>query len=370
MKKLKVVTLFGTRPEAIKMAPLVKELESREEIASVVISTGQHKEMLQQVLDIFEISPDYDLEIMSKKQTLAGITTAILTKLTPILEQEGPDVILVHGDTTTALVGGLTAFYNQIPIGHVEAGLRTYDKYSPFPEEMNRQLIDRLADYYYAPTPENKESLLKENVSEKAIIVTGNTAIDAMSYTVGKTDISDIVQKNNEESKLMVLTMHRRENLGEPMKQTLKAIRQVLDNHPDYELVFPVHLNPVVQDMAKSVLGDHDRVHLINPLDVVEFHNLIAHAELILSDSGGVQEEAPHLNKPVLVLRESTERTEAVTSGTVKLIGTTYDGVLTEIEELLSHPESYEKMADAQNPYGDGQASRRIVDHLIDSLGE
>ena len=368
MKNLKVVTLFGTRPEAIKMAPLVKELESREEITSVVVSTGQHKEMLQQVLDIFDISPDYDLEIMSKNQTLVGITTAILTKLTPILEQELPDVVLVHGDTTTAFVGGLAAFYNQVPIGHVEAGLRTYDKYSPFPEEMNRQLIDRLADYYYAPTPENKESLLKENISEKAIIVTGNTAIDAMSYTVGKTDIDEIVQKNNKESKLMLLTMHRRENLGEPMKQTLKAIRQVLDNHPDYELVFPVHLNPVVQDTAKAILGDHDRVHLISPLDVVEFHNLIAHSDLILSDSGGVQEEAPHLNKPVLVLRESTERTEAVTRGTVKLIGTTYDGVLAEIEDLLSHPEIYTRMAESQNPYGDGQASRRIVDHLIDSL--
>ena len=361
---IKVFSVFGTRPEAIKMAPLVKALEADERFESKVIVTGQHREMLDQVLNIFEIQPDYDINIMSTNQTLTDITTKILISLQPILKTEQPDLLLVHGDTTTTFAAALAAFYQQIKIGHVEAGLRTWDKGNPFPEEANRQMTDSLADLYFAPTKKSQENLLKENHSEKSIYITGNTAVDAMKYTISDDYVSEVF--NLTDHKNIVLTMHRRENLGEPMKAVFRGIRRIAQEYPQYTIVFPMHKNPKVRELAKEALETLPNVQLIEPLDVVDFHNLMARSYLILSDSGGVQEEAPSLGVPVLVLRKTTERPEGIEAGTLRLIGTDEETVYQEVKELLTNKIAYEKMAQAQNPYGDGQASERILGAILD----
>ena len=360
----KVMTIFGTRPETIKMAPVVKELAAREEIRSIVCVTAQHRQMLDQVLKTFEITPDYDLNIMQQGQTLSDITSNVLAGMESVLKKEKPDIVLVHGDTTTTFAGALAAYYHQVAIGHVEAGLRTNNKYSPYPEEMNRQMVGVLADLHFAPTRQSKENLLWEGKPEDKIIVTGNTAIDALKLTV-KTEYSNQLLQWAHNSRLIVLTAHRRENLGEPMLHMFRAIQAVIDKYDDVKMVYPVHLNPLVQKAAHDVFGDSGRVKLVAPMEVVEFHNLLNHAYLILTDSGGIQEEAPSLHKPVVVLRDTTERPEGVAAGTLKLAGTKEEDIFRIVDELLSDREEYERMSRAENPYGDGFASRRIVDALL-----
>ncbi|WP_314065838.1 non-hydrolyzing UDP-N-acetylglucosamine 2-epimerase [uncultured Vagococcus sp.] len=371
MGKIKVMTVFGTRPEAIKMAPLIKEIEAQaEKFESVVVVTAQHREMLDQVLKTFRIEPDYDLNIMKDKQSLAEITTNILLQLEKVIVESKPDIILVHGDTTTTFAASLSAFYHQVKIGHVEAGLRTWNKYSPYPEEMNRQMTDVLSDLYFAPTEQSRDNLLKENINPAKITITGNTVIDALSYTIKEGYIHGSLPEINPNHKMILLTMHRRENQGEPMREVFQAVKQVVDEKGDIEIVYPVHLNPVVQDLANIYLGGHKRIHLINPLEVEDFHNLANQSYFIMSDSGGVQEEAPSLGKPVLVLRDTTERPEGVKAGTLKLIGTKYEDVYTGMLELLEDDKEYQRMADAKNPYGDGQASKYILEAIEKSFAD
>lgn len=362
MEKLKIMVVFGTRPEAIKMAPLVLELQKQSEmIQTVTVVTAQHRQMLDQVLETFKIVPNYDLNIMGKSQTLLEITTKILDKLDPIIKKEKPDMVLVHGDTTTTFATSLVAFYNQVRIGHVEAGLRTFDKYSPFPEEMNRQMTDNLADLYFAPTGESKTNLLKENHSVSSIVVTGNTAIDALKLTVQEDYHHEVLDRLDPIKKLILVTMHRRENQGSPMRAVFAALREMVDQEPDIEVVYPVHLSPAVQEVAHDLLGNHERIHLIEPLDVFDFHNFASRSYFIMSDSGGVQEEAPSLGKPVLVLRDTTERPEGVQAGTLKLVGTDPETIKSTMTELLNDEKLYFEMANARNPYGDGKASARII---------
>lgn len=365
MKKIKVMSIFGTRPEAIKMAPLVKELESREEIESIVCVTAQHRQMLDQVLETFHIKPQYDLNIMKPGQTLSEITCNVLIGLEKIMKEEHPDVVLVHGDTSTTFAGGLAAFYNQIKIGHVEAGLRTWDKYSPFPEEMNRQMVDRMTDMYFAPTEVSKNNLLQENISEDKIYVTGNTAIDAMKTTI-KEDYNNEIFDWIGNDKLILLTAHRRENLGEPMRHIFRAVKRIVEEYPDVKVVYPIHLNPKVREVANEVFEGIDRVRLIEPLEVIDFHNFQNKSYIILTDSGGIQEEAPSLGKPVLVLRDTTERPEGIEAGTLKLVGTDEETIYRETKKLLDDKEEYNKMSHASNPYGDGFTSKYIVDAIID----
>lgn len=370
MKKIKVMTIFGTRPEAIKMAPLVLELEKQSaRFESIVTVTAQHRQMLDQVLDIFQIKPDYDLDVMKERQTLAQITANVLTGLEKVMLEAKPDIVLVHGDTTTTFAASISAFYNQIKVGHVEAGLRTWNKYSPFPEEMNRQVTDVLSDIYFAPTDQSASNLKLENHPNEQIYITGNTAIDALKETVKEDYEHEILSKVSVNNRLILMTMHRRENQGEPMERVFRAIRSVVDTHEDVEVVYPVHLNPVVQQAASKELGDHKRIHLIEPLDVVDFHNIAARSYMIMSDSGGVQEEAPSLGVPVLVLRDTTERPEGVEAGTLKLVGTETNDVVAAMTELLDNPESYKKMAETNNPYGDGTASKRILDAIAYEFG-
>lgn len=356
----KIMTIFGTRPEAIKMSPLVKEIEKNPRYESIVVVTAQHRQMLDQVLDVFEIKPDYDLDIMKERQSLNEITGNVLKLLDEVLLKENPDIVFVHGDTTTTFAASLAAFYRQIPIGHVEAGLRTWDKYSPFPEEMNRQMTDVLADVYFAPTKESKQNLLKENHSEKEIFVTGNTAIDAMKYTVQNDYHHELIDLIGER-RIILVTMHRRENLGEPMTNVFQAINHIVEQYEDVEIIFPIHKNPVVRQNAQKTLIKSERIHVIEPLDVVDFQNFAKRSFLILSDSGGVQEEAPSLGVPVLVLRDTTERPEGVSAGTLKVVGTEKDRVIREVEKLLDNEEDYLLMTQAKNPYGDGYASERIL---------
>ena len=362
---IKVMSIFGTRPEAIKMAPLVKELERRKEIESIVCVTAQHREMLDQVLNTFDIKPDYDLNIMKQGQSLADVTTRALVGLEEVIKKVKPDIVLVHGDTTTTFAGALAAFYNQVAIGHVEAGLRTYDKYSPYPEEMNRQMVDRLSDMYFAPTEISKNNLLKENIDESKIYITGNTAIDAMSTTVDENYTHPELDWINAGERMILLTAHRRENLGEPMRHIFRAIKRVVDEFSDVKVIYPIHMNPRVREVANEVFGDADRVKLIEPLEVFDFHNFQNKSYIILTDSGGIQEEAPSLGKPVLVLRDTTERPEGIKAGTLKLVGTDEDVIYEETKKLLLDKKEYEKMSKASNPYGDGHASERIVDAII-----
>ena len=370
MKKIKVMTVFGTRPEAIKMAPLVLELQKQSQrFEAITTVSAQHREMLDQVLDIFHIKPDYDLNIMHARQTLTDITSNVLINLDKILKEAKPDIVLVHGDTTTTFAASVAAFYNQIPIGHVEAGLRTWEKYSPYPEEMNRQMTDAMTDLYFAPTNQSKANLLKENHKEDNIYITGNTAIDALKQTVDKEYHHDILDKVSPDNKLILLTMHRRENQGEPMRRVFKVIREVVESREDVEVIYPVHLSPAVQEAAKEILGNTERIHLISPLDVVDFHNLAARSYFIMTDSGGVQEEAPSLGKPVLVLRDTTERPEGVEAGTLKLVGTESEKVKEEMEELLDNDAEYQRMTQVKNPYGDGKASERILDAIAYYFG-
>ena len=367
MKK-KIITIFGTRPEAIKMAPLVKELEKREEIESKVCVTAQHREMLDQVLEYFEIKPDFDLNIMKSKQSLTGITNRVLEGLEEVFIKEKPDMILVHGDTTTTFAGALAAFYQQIKVGHVEAGLRTFDKYFPFPEEMNRKLTGSLADLHFAPTKGSKNNLLREGINENDIYITGNTVIDAMLHTVKedyKFENEELNKIDYVNKKVIMLTAHRRENWGEGIENICTALNKIVEDNKDVELVYLVHLNPVVKDVVHARLGGNDRIHLLPPLDTKETHNLMNKCFMVMTDSGGLQEEAPHLGKPVLVLRDVTERPEAVAYGTVKLVGTDIEKILSEANELIQNREAYEKMSKSVNPYGDGKASERIADAIL-----
>ncbi|AUM67035.1 UDP-N-acetylglucosamine 2-epimerase (non-hydrolyzing) [Brevibacillus laterosporus] len=369
MKKIKVMTVFGTRPEAIKMAPLVHELKKhKDQIESIVCVTAQHRQMLDQVLEIFQITPDMDLNIMKDRQTLIDITTRALESLDKAIKEAQPDIVLVHGDTTTTFVASLASFYNQVAIGHVEAGLRTWDKYSPFPEEMNRQLTGVMADLHFAPTEGSADNLRRENKQEQAIYITGNTAIDALQTTV-KSDYQHPVLEKVAGKKMVLMTAHRRENLGDPMRRIFRAVRKLVDEHEEIAVVYPVHLNPAVQEVAQEFLGNHDRIHLIDPLDAFDFHNFARHAHLILTDSGGVQEEAPSLGVPVLVLRDTTERPEGIAAGTLKLAGTDEQQVYEMANELLTNSVAYEQMAQAANPYGDGKASERIVKAILYHFG-
>ena len=361
---IKVMTIFGTRPEAIKMAPLVLELKKRpEEFGAIVTVTAQHREMLDQVLSIFDIQPDYDLNIMKDRQTLMDVTTRGLEGLDDVMKKVKPDIVLVHGDTTTTFIAGLAAFYNQIQVGHVEAGLRTWNKYSPYPEEMNRQLTGVLADLHFAPTDKSAANLQAENKKEERIFVTGNTAIDALKTTVKETYEHEVLT-NLGDDRLILLTAHRRENLGEPMKNMFRAVKRIVDEHEDVQVVYPVHLNPVVRETANDILGNDPRIHLIEPLDVIDFHNFAERAHIILTDSGGVQEEAPSLGVPVLVLRDTTERPEGIEAGTLKLAGTEEETIYTLAKELLIDEDVYKQMSQASNPYGDGLASKRICDAI------
>lgn len=362
---IKVMTIFGTRPEAIKMAPLVKELKSRKEIECIVCVTAQHRQMLDQVLETFEIKPDFDLNIMKPGQTLSDITSRALNGVEEIIKEVKPDIVLVHGDTTTTFAGALAAFYNQVDIGHVEAGLRTWNKYSPYPEEMNRQMVGVMADMHFAPTENSKNSLLKEGKKPETIYVTGNTAIDALKTTVNKEYTNPIFDWLGND-RLILLTAHRRENLGEPMRHMFKAIKRIVDEFDDVKVIYPVHLNPKVRMVADEILGNDSKVKLIEPLEVIDFHNFINRSYLILTDSGGIQEEAPSLGKPVLVLRDTTERPEGIKAGTLKLAGTNEQTIYTLTKELLTNVEIYEKMSSASNPYGDGKASKRIADAIIE----
>ncbi|BFJ02657.1 non-hydrolyzing UDP-N-acetylglucosamine 2-epimerase [Priestia megaterium] len=361
---IKVMTIFGTRPEAIKMAPLVLELKKRpEEFEAIVTVTAQHREMLDQVLSIFDIQPDYDLNIMKDRQTLMDVTTRGLQGLDDVMKKVKPDMVLVHGDTTTTFIAGLAAFYNQIQVGHVEAGLRTWNKYSPYPEEMNRQLTGVLADLHFAPTDKSAANLQAENKKEERIFVTGNTAIDALKTTVKETYEHEVLTKLGDD-RLILLTAHRRENLGEPMKNMFRAVKRIVDEHEDVQVVYPVHLNPVVRETANDILGNDPRIHLIEPLDVIDFHNFAERAHIILTDSGGVQEEAPSLGVPVLVLRDTTERPEGIEAGTLKLAGTEEETIYALAKELLIDEDVYKQMSQASNPYGDGLASKRICDAI------
>ena len=366
MKPIRVMTIFGTRPEAIKMAPLVLELQKRTDIQSICCVTAQHREMLDAVLEIFRLTPDYDLNIMEPRQTLSTITTKCLLGMEGVLEQAGPDLVLVHGDTSTTFAGALAAFYRQIPVGHVEAGLRTWDKYSPFPEEMNRKLVGDIADLHFCPTPANRENLAREGITD-GVFVTGNTVIDALKTTV-RPDYQFATQALNSldyaGKRIILVTCHRRENYGQPMTNIMTALRRIADAFPDVELVYPVHLSPVVREAAGKYLSGHPRIHLIDPLSADEMHNLMARAYLVMTDSGGLQEEAPALGRPVLVLRRETERPEAVQAGTVKLAGTEEEEIFSLAAELLSDERAYHAMAHAVNPYGDGQACRRIADAI------
>ena len=363
MNKIKVMSVFGTRPEAIKMAPLVRALQASESIESIVCLTGQHREMLDSVMDIFHLKGDYDLNIMEKRQTLSTITTKTLLGMAQVLEEAKPDLVLVHGDTSTTFAGALAAFYHQVKVGHVEAGLRTWDKYSPFPEEMNRTLVGDIADLHFSPTRANAENLRREAVMGE-IFITGNTAIDAMQYTV-RGDYTFTTELLNHldfvHRRVIAVTCHRRENYGKPMQDIMHAILEVVERHPDVEVVYPVHLSPVVRECAFPILGGPDRIHLIDPIDVEEMHNLIARCAFVMTDSGGLQEEAPALGKPVLVMRRETERPEAVAAGTAKLAGVEKDVIVSMANELLDSPEAYAKMAKAVNPYGDGHACARIT---------
>lgn len=362
---IKVITVFGTRPEAIKMAPLIKELKSRKEIDCKVCVTAQHRQMLDQVLKVFNIIPDYDLDIMKQYQTLSDITSKSLKGLEEIINKENPDIVLVHGDTTTTFAAALAAYYCQTDIGHVEAGLRTWDKYSPYPEEMNRQMVGVLADIHFAPTEKSKQSLLSEGKNIDNIYVTGNTAIDALSTTVKsdyKHELFDWIGNN----RLILLTAHRRENLGNPMRNIFKAIKRIVDETPDVKVIYPVHLNPKVKEIANEILGNNEKIKLINPLEVIDFHNFINKAHIILTDSGGIQEEAPSLGKPVLVLRDTTERPEGIEAGTLKLAGTDEETIYKLTRELLINKDVYDSMSKASNPYGDGKASKRITDAIIE----
>lgn len=361
------MTVFGTRPEAIKMCPVVNELKSREEIKTVVCVTGQHREMLDMVLKTFNVVPDYDLSIMRNRQTLFDVTTNILNTIKEVLEKERPDIVLVHGDTSTTFVTALACFYLQIPIGHVEAGLRTYNLYSPFPEEFNRQAVGIISQFNFAPTQMAKENLLKEQKNPDTIYVTGNTAIDALKTTVQK-DYTHPELEWAKDSRLIMITAHRRENLGQPMRNMFKAIRRIMDEHSDCKAIYPIHMNPAVREVAQEILGDDERIHIIEPLDVLDFHNFLANAYLILTDSGGIQEEAPSLGKPVLVMRDTTERPEGVKAGTLKLVGTDENQIYQSFKELLENEVAYQKMSQASNPYGDGFASQRIADIIIEKL--
>lgn len=372
MDKIKVITIFGTRPEAVKMAPLVKEIQNHEEIISKVCVTAQHREMLDQVLNLFNIEPDFDLNIMKVKQSLTGITTKVLEGLGEVFEQEKPDLILVHGDTTTTFVGALAAFYQKIKVGHVEAGLRTFDKYFPFPEEMNRKLTGAIADLHFAPTGGSKANLLREGVNENQIFVTGNTVIDAMNYTVDNNyrfendELNHIDYKNR---KVIMVTAHRRENWGEGIENICKALKRIVEDNQDVELIYLVHLNPIVKNTVYKYLDNTDRIHLLPPLDTKETHNLMNKCYMVMTDSGGLQEEAPHLGKPVIVLRGVTERPEAVKAGTVKLVGTNEENIIKTAEEIISDTEEYNRMRKAINPYGDGKASKRIVNYILYKFG-
>lgn len=359
----KIMTIFGTRPEAIKMAPLVKALEQEKMLEPIVVVTAQHREMLDSVLSTFEIKPKYDLNIMKSEQTLSEITSKSITQLEQVIQLEKPDMVLVHGDTMTTFAGGLAAFYNQVPIGHVEAGLRSYDKYSPFPEEVNRQLVGVLADLHFAPTKNAASHLLSEGKYSESVVVTGNTAIDAMKYTVDDNYKSNIMDKYHDK-KFILMTAHRRENIGQPMENIFKAVRRLIDEYTDLALVYPMHKNPKVREVAQKILGSHDRIELIEPLDVVDFHNFAKKSYFILTDSGGIQEEAPSFNKPVLVLRSVTERPEGVEAGTLKVIGTNKQNVYQAAKELIDDERLYHQMSEASNPYGDGFASERIVNHI------
>lgn len=359
----KVMLVFGTRPEAIKMCPLVNELKSRKNIETIVCVTGQHRQMLDQVLDVFGVVPDYDLSIMKAKQTLFDITTNILNGIKSVLEKEMPDVVLVHGDTSTTFVTALACFYLQIPVGHVEAGLRTYDIYSPWPEEFNRQAVSIISKYNFAPTELSKANLVREGKKEENIFITGNTAIDALKTTV-REDYSHPELDWADGSRLIMITAHRRENLGEPMHNMFRAIRRVMEEHPDVKAIYPIHMNPVVRQAADEELGGLDRVHIIEPLEVLDFHNFLAKSYMILTDSGGIQEEAPSLGKPVLVMRDTTERPEGIKAGTLKLVGTDEEVIYKNFKLLLEDKSAYEAMSKASNPYGDGFACKRIADIL------
>ena len=363
----KVMLVFGTRPEAIKMCPLVKELKTRKNFETIVCVTGQHRQMLDQVLEAFHVVPDYDLSIMKDKQTLFDITVNILQKMKAVLTEVKPDVVLVHGDTSTTFVTALACFYLQIPVGHVEAGLRTYNVYSPFPEEFNRQAVSIISKFNFAPTELAKANLIKEGKEAASVYVTGNTAIDALKTTVRK-DYTHPELDWAADSRLILITAHRRENLGEPMHQMFRAIRRVLNEHPDVKALYPIHMNPVVRQTAREELGDCSRIHIIEPLEVLDCHNIMARSFLILTDSGGIQEEAPSLGKPVLVLRDTTERPEGITAGTLKLVGTNEEVIFRNFTLLLDNKEAYDKMAHASNPYGDGFACRRIADILEQDL--
>ena len=359
----KIMLVFGTRPEAIKMCPLVNELKKRKSIETVVCVTGQHRQMLDQVLEAFSVVPDYDLSIMKDKQTLFDVTVNILERIKTVLEEVKPDAVLVHGDTSTTFVTALACFYLQIPVGHVEAGLRTYNIYSPYPEEFNRQAVSIISQYNFAPTELSKQNLLKEGKNPESIYVTGNTAIDALKTTV-RADYTHPELDWAKDSRLIMITAHRRENLGEPMRHMFKAIRRVMDEHPDVKAIYPIHMNPVVREIAQEYLGDDDRIHIIEPLNVLDFHNFLSRSYLILTDSGGIQEEAPSLGKPVLVMRDTTERPEGIAAGTLKLVGTEEETIYKEFSRLLSDKDEYEAMSKASNPYGDGHACERIADIL------
>ena len=363
----KVMLVFGTRPEAIKMCPLVNELKTRKQLETVVCVTGQHRQMLDQVLEAFQVEPDYDLSIMKARQTLFDVTTNILNKIKEVLEKEKPNVVLVHGDTSTTFVTALACFYLQIPVGHVEAGLRTYNIYSPYPEEFNRQAVSIISQFNFAPTELSKNNLLKEGKKEETIFVTGNTAIDALKTTVREEYTHPDLEWASD-SRLIMITAHRRENLGEPMKHMFRAIRRVMDEHPDVKAIYPIHMNPVVREIADSILGDDERIRIIEPLEVLDFHNFLNRSYMILTDSGGIQEEAPSLGKPVLVMRDTTERPEGIAAGTLKLVGTEEETIYQNFKSLLENKDEYEKMSKASNPYGDGFACKRIANILEEKL--
>ncbi len=371
MKKINVMTVFGTRPEAVKMAPLVIELAKRDEINPMCCVTAQHREMLDSVLDIFNITPDFDLNIMTARQTLSTITTKALSGLDELFSKVQPDIVLVHGDTSTAFVSALASFYHKIPVGHVEAGLRSFDKYSPFPEEMNRKLIGNIAELNFCPTTANAENLRREGITE-GIFITGNTVIDALKYTVSENYTfrdKKLAEIDFKGYRTILMTAHRRENYGQPMRDIMLAVRDIVESHPDVQVIYPVHMSPAVREIVFEILGDVPRVHLLDPIDVDDMHNLMARAHFILTDSGGLQEEAPSLGKPVLVMRRETERPEAVAAGTVKIAGVSREVIRDMACELLDNDEAYKKMAHAVNPYGDGSASKRIVDAIIWKLG-
>lgn len=361
----KIMLVFGTRPEAIKMCPLVNELKGRNNVQTYVCVTGQHRQMLDQVLNAFHVEPDFDLSIMKQKQTLFDVTVDILQRIKPVLEQTRPDVVLVHGDTSTTFATALACFYLQIPVGHVEAGLRTYNIFSPYPEEFNRQAVGIVSQYNFAPTQMSKENLLREGKPEHSIYVTGNTAIDALNTTVRK-DYTHPELEWAKDSRLIIITAHRRENLGEPMHNMFRAIRRVLEEHPDVKAIYPIHMNPVVRKAAEQELSGCDRIHIIEPLEVLDFHNFLAHSYMILTDSGGIQEEAPSLGKPVLVMRDTTERPEGIAAGTLKLVGTDEAVIYENFKLLLENKAAYDSMAHASNPYGDGHACERIADILCE----